>query len=126
MISTKWSIYEGAGIGESWFSTTIFEPRVFNGVFEYYTPNVPVADKSVVVADVDPITGPFGEGFPCDLPEDGKSGMCGSASVQEELKQGNFGGGFRRRKRGSQRRQRRLGLQLCLNEDGIHVEDMDL
>ena len=115
-------VYEGAGVGSPRFGG-VFNARVFNGVIEYYTPNVAAGSTSTSdVQAFNTTSSKFEEGWPCDKNEDCKSGMCSD-------EEGNFKKesitvtGFLDDKGKRLLKETTIGLRLCLNEDGVHDED---
>lgn len=115
-------IFEGAGVGAARFGGT-FTPRVFNGVLEYYTPNVS-GDASImrdmVTGKYEGLGGLKDEGWPCDAPHECKTGKCGLADNDS---MSNSIIANRIANRGSGRRLE--SFDLCLDENGDHLEDGD-
>jgi Metallo-peptidase family M12 len=118
-------IFEGAGVGAPRFGAT-FTPRVFNGVLEYYTPNV----NSVGTSSGDQATGQYDkitelkdEGWPCTSPDECNSSKCGRATLSETdtLSIGTHS----KLEDNSGSRQLRKGVFFCLDNKGEHYEDGD-
>ena len=123
-------IYEGAGVGSPRFGST-FSPRVFNGVLEYYTPNVATITDVIpdqVNGKYDHFGGLKEEGWTCTDGDECKTGQCGKASTESEtlsvgsetLSVGSIS--TLREKRGSNRRNNE-NVNFCLDENGQHMED---
>jgi hypothetical protein len=123
-------IYEGAGVGAPRFGGTFF-PRVFNGVLEYYTPDVTApdvsADATVVNGQYDGIGGKMLEGWNCDEDEQCQSGKCGKASSGAKSETLAVGSGSILSDSGSSRRtEQNISEPLfCLDANGLHEEDGD-
>jgi hypothetical protein len=118
-------VFEGSGVGAARFGAT-FTPRVFNGVLEYYTPNVQSVGRSIgdqANGQYDKISESKDEGWPCTSPDQCTSMKCGRATLSETDTLSIGSTSKLEDNNGS--RQLKRDTFFCLDDKGEHYEDGD-